>query len=521
MKNDINNSDDALSGTGPHSSTVFSENPFEIVANYTYDWETWFSPDGQVQWINPAVQRMTGYSIDDCLAMQNYPAELVHCDDRERIMELLMGARTGTSGNDVEFKFHTKAGKTGWAAVSWQQMRNGAGQSLGFRTSMREISERKKAEAVLRVAMAEAERANAAKTRFLAAVSHDLRQPLQAIAMFIATLQSSPPKAQQAEILDDVQFCLESCNELLDDLLDISRLDAGAVTPNISDVCIGDVLENLESSLSASVAEKSNELRVVYSSKFVKTDGAMVQRILQNLISNANRYTSGGRILLGCRMRATRLYIEVWDNGIGIAPAECDHIFEEFYQVGNPQRDRRKGVGLGLAIVKRLAHLLDADLIVRSWPGQGSVFALELLGSDETCVPASSPAQQPKWALNGHRVLIIDDEPMQRKSLRQMLAAFGADVIEAASARDAVSLCDCESSQLADAAVVDYRLADGLNGVDAIEAIRKKQGRALPAIIITGDTAPHRISEIEASGLVIMHKPVKAQALLDAIIGLL
>ncbi len=501
-------------------SSGSAENPFEIVANYTYDWETWFSPQGKVKWINPAVERMTGYSIEDCLAMKDYPAGLIHPQDRRRIQELLRIARTGTSGNDVEFRLKTKDGRTGWAAVSWQPMSDRDGRSLGFRTSMRDISERKEVEATLRVAMAEAERANASKTRFLAAVSHDLRQPLQAISMFIAALQAGQVTETQAGVLTDVQYCLDSGNELLDGLLDVSRLDAGAITPKFANVCVGDILEAIEASMTVSAAENGNKIAVVQTSRFVRTDPAMLQRILQNLVSNAIRYTYEGRILIGCRTRGNRLSIEVWDTGIGIAADQFEQIFEEFYQIGNPQRDRRRGIGLGLAIVQRLADLLQAQLTVRSQPGLGSVFAVSLEISRDICAPRVRPQLISDMPLAGHCILIVDDEPMQLRSLRYMLESCGAEVLDASSAFDAIKLVR-DAPEAADLAIVDYRLADNMNGLDVVEAMRKYTGQVKPAIILTGDTEPGQITEVKANRLSVLHKPIKAEALIQSIVKLL
>ena len=203
---------------------------FEIVANYTYDWESWFLPDGCVRWINPAVERMTGFTVEECLAMADYPLEIVHAEDRPALRDLLKSALRGTSGNDVEFRICRKDGQTGWAAVSWQPMRGSNGKRLGIRTSVRDISWRKNAEEALRVAKADAERANRAKSRFLGAASHDLRQPLQAVSMYIAALSSRALDAASQEILADIRLCLASGNELLEDLVDIRVLCRGGHT---------------------------------------------------------------------------------------------------------------------------------------------------------------------------------------------------------------------------------------------------------------------------------------------------
>jgi PAS domain S-box-containing protein len=493
------------------------ENIFEVIANYTYDWETWFSQTGEVRWINPAVQRMTGYSVEECLAMPHYPLPILHPDDREDMRALLDFAAKGSSGNDVEFRILRRNGDLAWGAISWQPISGAGGERMGFRTSVRDISQRKQAEEALTSAMKEAETANLAKTRFLAAVSHDLRQPMQAISLFVDALSQMTEDEKACNVLENIRLCLLNGNELLDDLVDISRLDAGVVIPKLRDLAIADIFESLERSFSTVASERGLQLTFVPTSQFCTSDPVILTRILQNLISNAIRYTPEGRVLVGCRRRGERISIQVWDTGIGITTEHMNQIFEEFYQIHNPQRDRRQGVGLGLAIVKRQAKLLGAEIEARSWPNRGSSFGVVLpQAAPDRETMALSEAEFVEPDLAGVCLVAIDDEPQQLHALSSFLALKGIDVVSGESESAAIAEID-KSGCKPQVIVADYRLKGDLTGADAINRIRDYLGSPVPGIIITGDTEPQRIAEAEASGFRLLHKPVQSDSLLRAV----
>ncbi|MBI3575281.1 MAG: sensor histidine kinase [Gammaproteobacteria bacterium] len=220
--------------------------------------------------------------------------------------------------------------------------------------------------------------ANQAKVRFIAAASHDLRQPMHALGLFVAQLQGKLHDAEARRIAERVEAAVSALQELLDALLDISRLDAGTIQPNVSDFGVAPLLARIEANLAADAREKGLAFRVAPCRFAVRSDAMLLERILINLATNAVRYTGRGGVLLGCRRRGERVRIEVWDSGIGIAPEHQRAIFQEFYQVGNPERDRHTGIGLGLAIATRLARLLGGRIEVRSQPGKGSMFAVEV-----------------------------------------------------------------------------------------------------------------------------------------------
>lgn len=485
-----------------------STDPFEIVANYTYDWETWFLPDGRVRWINPGVERMTGFTVEECLVMEDYPLAIVHDQDRPEVRNLLDSALAGTSGNDVEFRISRKDGHIGWAAVSWQPMIGACGELLGVRTSVRDISWRKSAEESLRLAKADAERANKAKSRFLAAASHDLRQPLQAISMYVAALRRRPLDRDSQVIISDIRQCLAAGSELLEDLVDISRLDAGVVVPEFTDVALIDLFEILEASFQRKAQARKLDLRFIPRSIFVHADSHILSRILQNLVSNALNHTrEGGRVLVGCRERHGTAVLEVWDTGIGIAPDQHSLIFEEFYQVDNRERYRQRGAGLGLAIVRRQAELLGTVVSVRSELGKGSVFSIALpLANGEDHV-ALTTIMDDKLEFKDRTIAIIDDEPLQLHAMRTFLGLCQARVIEAQSIDEL--LTKLESTELAPELIIaDYRLQSDMTGFDAIAAVRFKLGHSIPGILVTGDTEPKRIAEAELSGCRLLHKPL-------------
>lgn len=486
---------------------------FETIANYTYDWESWLGSDGVLQWVNPAVERMTGYSQEDCLKLSDYPLPLVHPEDREKLAGLLAAAREGGSGNDVAFRIVRKDGGIVWGAISWQPVHDKDGERLGVRTSVRDITERKQAEDAITDALAEAERANLAKSKFLAAASHDLRQPLQAASWFLAAIEREEGPAR-ADLLASLRHCLDSTEDLLATLLDISRLDAGVVHPEVTGFAAADLLEAVEMEFSSSAAEQGNELRVVLSSAFLRSDPILLRRIIENLVSNALRYTSRGKVLLGARRRAGKLWIEVWDSGLGIAEDKQELIFEEFYQIDNPERDRARGLGLGLSIVRRVARLLGHELAMRSELGRGSVFSVAVPLAEQVAAQAAPKADEPM--LQNRIVAVLEDDEAQALGLDALLGSYGCEVVHGSTAAG-VGERLLRRELVPDVILADYRLRNGQTGVEEVERLRRLLRHKPPAILLTGDTEPSRLSEVRASGLPLLHKPVRAEALLQAL----
>lgn len=367
-----------------------------------------------------------------------------------------------------------------------------------------------------------AEASDRAKSRFLAAASHDLRQPLHALGLFASVLTQKNRDGGLDKVIASINSSLEALENLFNALLDISKLDAGVVKPAPIEFPVQTILARIESDYSAQAREKNVALTVMPSRAVAHSDPVLLEGILRNFVSNAIRYTENGRILVGCRRRGDCLRLEVWDTGIGIPENQRERIFEEFYQIGNTERDRTKGLGLGLAIVKRLADLLDHGVELRSVPGRGSVFALSVpLG--HAAVPADTrPAtlHESDTTLAGTLVAVLDDEPAVRDGMNTLLSEWGCEVVAAASAEEAADVF-ARLKRNPDVIIADHRLRDGATGTEAIRRLHAQFNEDIPGILITGDTAPDRLTEAAASGFQLLHKPVpagKLRSLLDRIL---
>lgn len=361
----------------------------------------------------------------------------------------------------------------------------------------------------LRREKAVAEEANAAKSRFLAAASHDLRQPVHALSLFVAAAQIQPINAETRSLLDHIDDSVRSLGRLFGGLLDISRLDAGVVEVNRVSFAVRPVIQNVWREFVAQAEEKGLQLRLHVADAVVHSDPLLFERIVRNVVANAVAYTTSGAVLIGCRRRGGALRVEVWDTGWGIAPADQQQVFEEFYQVGNPERDRTKGVGLGLAIVKRLTTLLGHRLELRSSPGRGSCFAVEVPLADTSHVhPLAAQVESLAPVQRGSGlILVLDDELTIQIAMKTLLESWGYDVLAAGSGNEMLEAIAtvAETPRLI---VCDYRLRDNETGTAVVERLRSEFNDDIPAMLITGDTAPDRIREAEASGLLLLHKPV-------------
>jgi signal transduction histidine kinase len=371
------------------------------------------------------------------------------------------------------------------------------------------LQDLKRREVALDAARRSAEQANAAKTRFLAAASHDLRQPMHALGLLMATLVEQVRNAQNAQLLGQIESAVDAVESMLNSLLDISKLDAGVVQANIGPVDLAALLERLNNDHQPIARLTGNELWVRPTEEVVLSDAAMLQRILANLVSNALRYTSNGRVLVSARARGDSLRIDVYDTGPGIPPESLEDIFVEFHQLGNPERDRRKGLGLGLAIVKRLASLLGHRIEVRSVVGRGSRFSVILPRSAKprAVVEQRAVSAAPGAEVQGRRVLVLDDEVSVLNAMRHLLENWGCEVVTVATPEEAEAHVASNAAPV-DLLIVDYRLRRHASGIATIARLRKLAGAPIPALVVTGDTAPDRLREAQASGYPLLHKPV-------------
>ncbi len=363
----------------------------------------------------------------------------------------------------------------------------------------------------LRAKKEEAETATQSKSRFLAAASHDLRQPTHALGMFVARLAQLPHNTETHQLIGKLEASVQAMQDLLDGLLDVSRLDSGAVPVQIRSFALAPIFEQLRAELSVIAAEKGLRLRIRSSTVGVVSDPALLHRILSNLLGNALRYTHEGGVLLGCRrtVDGRHVRIEVWDSGIGIAPEHHEAIFREFYQVGNQERDRTKGMGLGLNIVARTAELLGHGLQMQSRLGHGTRFSLEvpLAAPDAVLERRDSSRDKASAHLSGCSILVVEDDVLAREALVSLLHSWGCVALEADAL--AAALAQVRPDAVPDAIVSDYRLPNGENGIDVIQRLRAQAQAPIPACLISGDTDPHLMQLAKDAGLSLLHKPVR------------
>ncbi|MCL6417640.1 hybrid sensor histidine kinase/response regulator [Aestuariirhabdus sp. Z084] len=361
-------------------------------------------------------------------------------------------------------------------------------------------------------AMADAADANQSKTRFLAAASHDLMQPLNAARLFTASLVQQEQPGEGKELAQNIDSSLRAAEELLTDLLDISKLDAGGVEPQFSDFPVSELLSPLCAEFSAMAESSQMEFDTVNSSQVIRSDNKLLRRIVQNFLTNAFRYAKRGRVVLGCRRQGDKLRIEIWDNGPGIPQSRLQEIFEEFRRLDSHATQEVKGVGLGLAIAERISKMLDHPLAVRSWEGAGSVFSVEVPLGDATQVQQRNLQKvSPGNALRGRRVLCIDNEETILAGMKALLERWQCEVFVSRDLAGGLALLD--SGIELDILLADYHLDDGKTGLEAILGLRQQMGVPLPAVLITADGRQTLQDQAREEGVAYLAKPVKPAAL--------
>jgi signal transduction histidine kinase len=355
--------------------------------------------------------------------------------------------------------------------------------------------------------------ANLSKSRFLAVASHDLRQPLHALNLFVAQLRSETDPAERNRLAARIEAAIDNMNGLFNGLLDISKLDAGAMKPSISDFPIASILKHMVSTFAATAREKGLNLSVVPCGAWVRSDVILLERILLNLVSNAVRYTQTGGIVVGCRRRGDKLRIDVCDTGSGIAEDQQRNIFNEFYQLVPKEKSGQDGLGLGLAIVDRLGALLDHPIGLKSTLGKGSRFSVTV--SMVNAIPATPgralvETRSPTDAMRGKSVVVIDDDVLVLDAMRGLLEQWGCSVLTAKSAQEVL---EGINRRRPDLIISDGHLLEGETGVEAVAKLRGALGAQIPAFLISGDISPDRLVEAKAAGHHLLHKPVSPMAL--------
>lgn len=366
----------------------------------------------------------------------------------------------------------------------------------------------------LREKKEEAENATLAKSRFLAAASHDLRQPIHALGLFVARLAQYPMDVPMRQLVQHLDASVQAMQNLLDGLLDVSRLDAGAVKANVRPVNINVIFDFVRVSNTSTARDKGLRLRVRPTSLWCLSDPVLLQRMVMNLANNALRYTHTGTVMVRCRKihQGKSIRIDVMDSGVGIAPEHQDDIFREFFQVGNAARDRTQGLGLGLNIVQRSARLLGHSIELNSAPGCGTRFSIVVPLSSTHLVaqirhPEAVVPALPQNSLEGVRVLVVEDDFTSRQAQEELLQSWGCEVCAVGTA--VLAFKSVQQGFAVDVVISDFRLGGENNGLDVIAQVRKLVGWSVPACVVSGDTDADLMQAARAASLTLLHKPVR------------
>jgi PAS domain S-box-containing protein len=464
--------------------------------------------DGAIVEFNAAFQEMLGYAPDE---LRTLTYRDVTPERWRAFEEDILSTQVLPRGfSDVyEKEYRRKDGTVFPVELRTILMRDARGRPCAMWAIVRDISARKLAETALARAMAEAERANVAKSSFLAAASHDLRQPVQSLMLLLPLVErhiDSTPKG--AQIVGLMGKALGGLNVLLNAVLDVSRLDAGGIEPRLEIAPLRGLCERLAAEYAPKAAACGLDLRVHTLDLCARTDPALLERVLRNLIENALRYTRAGGVLLALRRRGDKARIDVIDTGIGVPADKQAEIFQEFTQLDNPGRDLSKGLGLGLAIVARISALLDLNVTISSKVARGSRFSIFLPVAEQ---PAPKPAQASEVSRRSGSVLVIEDNHVLRLAIEAILSECGYRAIAAASGEEAIALA--ENARRLDAIVTDYRLGAGLTGVEAAREIERRLGRKVAKLLLTGETANLRLEDQDLSAFEFLYKPISAERL--------
>lgn len=397
------------------------------------------------------------------------------------------------------------------------------GDEVMVAAAIRDVHERKQVETALKEARREAEYANLAKSRFLATASHDLRQPLQTLGLLNGALRRMLKDPDCLEVLEQQELATDAMARLLNALLDISKLESGAIRLDLVDFAIAPLFDQMRGEFASVATAKGLRFSIDAPAAIVKSDPALIGQVMRNLVSNAIKYTPKGSIELRCERLADAVRIEVRDSGVGIATDQLELIFDEFYQVGVSPNSSREGYGLGLSIVQRIARLLGLEINVASEPGKGSVFSFELPIANGAAAAAGAPRTRehsvPAPALGASQILLVEDEPGVRNAMRMLLKIAGYRVLVAASAEAA--LAQLAQKPEVDLVVTDYHLEGGRTGTEVIAAARAALGDDARAILVTGDTSS-AVREMRGDPhLRITSKPINSDELLALVTELL
>ena len=439
--------------------------------------------------------------------------------------ELLPDARKVLASHRlVEREIQTRGGA--WFMRRVMPYRTHAEKIEGVVITFQDVTERRRIADALTAAKRQAELASTAKSRFLAAASHDLRQPLQTLALLQSLLAKRVTGEKEQKLVGRIDEALGAMTSMLNTLLDINQIEVGAVKVEALDFEVNEILTRLRDELTLTAQAAGLGLRMAPCRLSIRSDPRLLEQMIRNLLSNALKYTQRGRVVVGCRRVPGHLRIEIWDTGLGIPESELSAIFEEYHQVDNPARQRSRGLGLGLSIVKSLGELLGHPIRVRSRPGKGSVFSIEVpLALPGNAISTAPPAVEALIArgrpLSRSRIiLIIEDDPEIRDHLELFLQEDGYDAMTAIDGPAALSML-AETKHRPDLVLADYNLPNGLTGVEVSQRVWRELNLQIPFIILTGDISTDALRDIAQHDCVQFNKPVKLRELTQAIEKLL
>jgi PAS domain S-box-containing protein len=464
--------------------------------------------------LSPNAREILGLGAQQSLVSAEWMGR-IHPEDRPSLATRLDSANGNGRSHSTTFRFQRPDAREVWleqVAVTHLDL---TGQPARINGLMTDVTERKRFEEEISRAWKSAALADQAKSSFLSAASHDLRQPLQTLKFLTASLEPHLPDGEGRSLLGGVGRSLETMSSILSSLLDVNRLEAGDLRPSKSDFAINEVFDSVTADFLDFVTDKGLRWRVVRSELVVRTDRNMLEAMLRNLLSNAMRYTDRGSILLGCRRSGDKIRIEVWDSGIGISQHQLSLIFQEYYQ--SAEAADRGGFGLGLAIVRRIGEVLEHRIDVRSTPGKGTMFWIEVPRGNASHIAPERARTLPyeRSDLPG-TILVVEDETSVRTSLSRLLKAKSIKVIAVATADDALAQIHREEVR-PDFLICDYNLRGSVNGVDTINALRGALAWDVPAIVMTGDIRSKVVGSIAAPGISVLIKPFVADDLLQQI----
>jgi two-component system, sensor histidine kinase len=477
--------------------------------------------DGTILFVSSRITALCGYRPEEITGRS------IECLLPERFRETHLGHRRDYARNadprpmgvDLDLYALHKDGTELPVEISLSPIRDG--ECLLVAASLRDVTDRKRIQTELMQAREGAERANLAKSRFLATASHDLRQPLQTLSLLNGALRRVVHDSIAGEAVAQQGQAIEAMSHLTNALLDISKLESGAIRPDPADFAVAALFEEMRNEFAGLAASKGLELRIDASAPSAHSDPSLVGQILRNLVSNAIKYTNRGCVQLRSTRSAAGVQLEVADTGIGIPTDQLPYIYDEFYQVGVASNTSREGYGLGLSIVQRLVRLLGLKLDVQSTVGRGSTFTLELPASErraEAGAVATGPAQRPLEQRSA-RILLVDDDVGVRNATAMLLRVEGFEVVCAASLAEAEQALSI-GPQI-DLIIADYHLQGGETGIDVIAAARAIAGESLGAVLVSGDTSS-TLRDVKAGDrLRIASKPIQADELLAIVAELL